>query len=132
MSIELPIIKRSSINGLLLKVRSHERELAEKELSEKHGRDLQNMKGIYELKILEMKSEIEMLGRVIDKQNKTLQESQDREIMSKEIYLKAQHIASQVDYEFRKHTENSARSMAQFRQIRLDAEEFSKKMIEGK
>jgi hypothetical protein len=128
--LDLPIIKKSSVRAVILKAKTLEYEM--KELKEKHETELQTIKGMHEIQMMEKKSEIDMLNRVIDNKQNQLNASYEREIRAKEIFLKAQEIITCVDYEFRKHAENQTRSMAQFTEIRLNAEEFNRKMIEGK
>jgi hypothetical protein len=126
------IILKSKIKEHINKVRQTERTIAEREWQGKLERVLQEQKGIYELLLQEKTMEIEMLNSIIEQNKIYMLEADEKEINSKKILLKAKEIAVCCDYEFKKHLENSARSMAQFDRIRHDTEVFSKKLLDIK
>jgi hypothetical protein len=130
--VNIGIIRKSSITGLLLKARTHERELVEKEMIERHSLEVQKIAGLHELKLLDLKSEIDMLNRVIDTQKKQMIEAQDSEARAKQMMLKVQEFINRFNYEYKKETECKARSMAQYSQMGIDLEMFNKKMIGDK
>jgi len=125
-------ILKSRINHQLVKARDKGWSMAESEWRRKLEIALQQQKQIYELIIQEKSLEIESLNSIIDSNNAKMIESADKEINAKRLFLRAKEVISLVDYEYKKHLENSARSMTQFDKIRHEAEIFTKQMLINK
>jgi len=93
---------------------------------------LKEQKDIYELILQEKKLEIESLSSIIEQNKLQMAEASEKELNAKKLYLRAKEVISLVDFEFKKHLENSARSMVQFDKIRNDSELFTKQMLLNK
>ena len=125
-------IRKSKIFNELQSVKNKTREAVEREWKRKLDVALAQQKEIYDLVVQEKILEIETLNLILEQNKNRMLESSEREMNSKRLFLKAKEFISLVDYEFKKHLENSARSMAQFDKIRNEAESFTKTMLLNK
>jgi len=125
-------IRKSKIFNELQSVKNKTREAVEREWKRKLDVALAQQKEIYDLVVQEKILEIETLNLILEQNKNRMLESSEREMNSKRLFLKAKEFISLVDYEFKKHLENSARSMAQFDKIRNEAESFMKTMLLNK
>ena len=115
--------------GEIAKAESRAYDLAEREFNRKITDELQKQRGIYDLRTQQLNSEIMMLNRLVDDRNRKISESIEKELSAKSILLKAQEIATQIEVEYRQHTENNTRTMVRFKEIRFEAEKFARQLL---
>jgi vacuolar-type H+-ATPase subunit I/STV1 len=123
------LIKKSSINEALSKENRRGYDRAGKEFQVKIERALEDQKNIYELKIQSLHSDINILEGIIKDKDSKVSEASEKEKQARQIFLKAKELIDRVDYHYKEHTENSTRSMTKFKEIRIEAEDFVKKLI---
>jgi vacuolar-type H+-ATPase subunit I/STV1 len=123
------LIKKSSISELLSKENLRGYDRAGKEFQVKIERALEDQKNLYELKIQSLHSDINILESIIKDKDNKVSEASEKEKQARQIFLKAKELIDRVDYHYKEHTENSTRSMTKFKEIRIEAEEFVKKLI---
>jgi hypothetical protein len=121
-------ILKSRIADTISKARIQERNIMEKEYKYRLDKQLQEQKDTYELLLHEKSLEIITLNDIIDQNKAKMQEASEKEMRSKRIYLKAKEILSCVDFEFKRHLENNAKSMGQMDKIRSESENFFKQL----
>jgi hypothetical protein len=126
------VILKKNIKSHLNNARKNERSIVEKEWERKLERSLNEQRGIYELLIQDKAMEIEMLNSIIEQNKIYMIEAEEKEINSKKILLRAKEIITCCDYEYKKHFENSARTMTQFDKIRYESELFIKQILLNK
>ena len=115
--------------GEIQKAQQKAYEIAEIEFGRKIEQSLEQQRGIYDLKIVQLNSEISILNKIIDERKRRVDDAIDKELNAKNALLKAQELINQVDYEFRQHVENNSRTMVRFQKIRSDTEQFARKLI---
>lgn len=115
--------------GEINKAQKKAYEIAEVEFNRKIDQALEEQRGIYDLKIVQLNSEITILNKIIDERKKRVDDAIGRELNSRNVLLKAQELINQVDYEFRNHVENNARTMVRFKEIRKETELFARQLI---
>lgn len=123
------IIRKSSISELLSKENLRGYNRAGKEFQTKIERALEDQKNLYELKIQSLHSDINILESIIKDKDNKVSEASEKEKQARQIFLKAKELIDKVDYHYKEHTENNTRSMTKFKEIRIEAEAFVKKLI---
>jgi hypothetical protein len=123
------LIKKSSINEALSKENRKGYDRAGKEYQSKIERALKDQENLFELKIQSLNSDINILEGIIKDKDSKVSEASEKEKQARQIFLKAKELIDKVDYHYKEHAENTGRSMTKFKEIRIEAEVFVKKLI---